>query len=77
MYKRLAKALIRLCVCAGWSEPLAVAHSTLLEILLHGSYYYSIAVHARLKCFYKGKMIYIYIEDMSCFIDFIKRVEEK
>ena len=22
---RLAKALIRLCVCAGWSEPLLVA----------------------------------------------------
>ena len=38
MFKRLAKALIRLCVCAGWSEPLLVAHTTLLEISCHGSY---------------------------------------
>ena len=30
MFKQLAKALIRLCVCAGWSEPLLVAHTTLL-----------------------------------------------
>ena len=30
--KRLAKALIRLRVCAGWSEPLMVAHTILLEI---------------------------------------------
>ena len=34
---RLAKALIRLRVCAGWSEPLPVAHTTLLEISCHGS----------------------------------------
>ena len=27
MSKRLAKALIRLGVCAGWSEPLLVAHT--------------------------------------------------
>ena len=32
LFKRLAKALIRLRVCAGWSEPLLVAHNTLLEI---------------------------------------------
>ena len=36
--KRLAKALIRLRVCAGWSEPLLVAHTTLLEISCTGSY---------------------------------------
>ena len=30
-------ALIRLRVCAGWSEPLLVAHTTLLEISCHGS----------------------------------------
>ena len=30
--KRLAKAMIRLCVSAGWSEPLLVAYTTLLEI---------------------------------------------
>ena len=35
--KRLAKALIRLCVCAGWSEALLVAHTTLLEISCTGS----------------------------------------
>ena len=31
-------ALIRLRVCAGWSEPLLVAHTTLLEISCRGSY---------------------------------------
>ena len=35
--KRLAKALIRLRVCAGWSEPLLVAHTILLEISCRGS----------------------------------------
>ena len=35
--KRQAKALIRLRVCAGWSEPLLVAHTTLLEIPCRGS----------------------------------------
>ena len=37
IFKRLAKALISLRVCAGWSEPLLVAHTTLLEISHHGS----------------------------------------
>ena len=37
IFKRVAKALIRLRVCAGWSEPLLVAHTTLLEISCHGS----------------------------------------
>ena len=36
-HQRLAKALIRMRVCAGWSEPLLVAHTTLLEISCHGS----------------------------------------
>ena len=35
--KRLAKALISLRVCSGWSEPLLVAHTTLLEISCQGS----------------------------------------
>ena len=35
---RLAKALISLRVCAGWSEPLLVAHTTLLEISYHHSF---------------------------------------
>ena len=30
-------ALIRLRVCAGWSEPLLVAHTTLLEISCRGT----------------------------------------
>ena len=37
MLKRLAKALIRLRVCAGWSEALLVAHTTLLETSCTGS----------------------------------------
>ena len=35
--KRPAKALIRLHVCAGGSEPLLVAHTPLLEISCRGS----------------------------------------
>ena len=37
IFKRQAMALIRLRVCAGWSEPLLVAHTTLLEtcIVMH------------------------------------------
>ena len=38
IFKRLAKALIRLRVCAGWSETLLVAHTILLEISCRGSY---------------------------------------
>ena len=37
IFKRLAKAVIRLRVCAGWSGALRVAHITLLEISCHGS----------------------------------------
>ena len=37
IFKRLAKALISLRVCAGWSEPLPVAQTTLLEISCSGS----------------------------------------
>ena len=39
IFERLAKALIRLRLCAGcqWSEPLLVAHTTLLETSCHGS----------------------------------------
>ena len=38
IFKRLTKALMRLCKWAGWSEPLLVAHATLLEISCHCSY---------------------------------------
>ena len=39
IFKRLVKALIRLRVCTGWSEPLLVTHTctTLLEISCRGS----------------------------------------
>ena len=37
IFKQLANALIRLHIWAGWSEPLLVAHTTLLEISCHGS----------------------------------------
>ena len=37
IFKRPAKALTWLCICAGWSEPLHVAHTTLLEISCRGS----------------------------------------
>ena len=40
IFKQLAKALISLSICAGWSEPLLVAHTTLLEISCHGSFYF-------------------------------------
>ena len=35
VFKRLAKAQIRLRICAGWSKPLVLAHTTLLEIAAH------------------------------------------
>ena len=39
IFKRQAKALIRLLVCASWSDPLLVTQTTLLEISCHGSVY--------------------------------------
>ena len=36
IFERLAKALIRLRVCAGWFEPLLVAHTPLLEMSCRG-----------------------------------------
>ena len=38
IFKWLANTLIRLRICAGWSEALLVAHTTLLEISCGGSY---------------------------------------
>ena len=38
IFKRQATALIRLRVCAGWSEPLLVTYITLLEISYRCSY---------------------------------------
>ena len=42
IFERLAKALIRLRICAGWSELLLVAPTALLEISCHGSYWFYI-----------------------------------
>ena len=36
--KLLAKALIRLRICAGWSKPLVLAYTTLLEISYCGPF---------------------------------------
>ena len=47
IFKRQAKALIRLRVCAGWSGALLVAHTTLLEIPCHGSFRKSIKTKCR------------------------------
>ena len=44
---RLAKVWIRLCIWAGWSELLLVAHTTWLEISCRGSYYINITFPAR------------------------------
>ena len=38
IFKRPAQAPIIVRVCAGWSEPLQVAHTTLLEISCRGSF---------------------------------------
>ena len=63
MIKRLAKALISLRVCAGWSEPLLVAHTTLLEISYHGLYY----VVASDTCRY-AKKLYRRPETLTCLV---------
>ena len=42
--KRLAKALVRLRVCTGWSEALLVPHTTLLEISYLGWIVFNINV---------------------------------
>ena len=38
IFKRQAKALIRLRVYEGWPETLVVAHTILLEFSCHGSF---------------------------------------
>ena len=40
LFKRLANNLIRLRVYAGWSDPLLVSHTTLLEISCRGSIHF-------------------------------------
>ena len=52
IFKRLAKVLIRLCAFAGWSEPLLVEHTTLLQISCRGSFLTIILKHnySQVKC---------------------------
>ena len=45
IFKRLAKVLIRLCAYAGWSEPLLVEHTILLQISCRGSFLTIILKH--------------------------------
>ena len=48
IFKRPAKALIRLRLCAGWSEPLLVTHTTFLEISCRGSYISAPAIESEM-----------------------------
>ena len=57
--KRRAKALIRLRVCAGWSEPLLVAHTTLLEISCHGSIVYANLIRYYDHCAFRKNVLQI------------------
>ena len=45
----LAKTLIRLRVCAGWSEPLLDAHTTLLEISCWRSNVIKVKMRAKIR----------------------------
>ena len=58
IFKQLAKALIRLCACAGWSEALLVAHTTLMEITCHGSNYVPL-IYSRKKVYVISYMMSI------------------
>ena len=51
IFKRLAKALIRLHIWAGWSEPFLVPHTTLLEISCRGSLFLIATLMSRDKRF--------------------------
>ena len=48
---------LRLRVCAGWSEPLLVAHTTLLEITCHG-------LNATQTCIDIGSQLNVYAESI-------------
>ena len=71
--KRLAKALISLRLCAGWSEPLLVAYTILLEISCTGSFVFDIFLaktkDASLKSMTKSLIALksIYINMCACF----------
>ena len=58
IFKRPAKALIRLRVCAGWSEPSLVAHSTLLEISCRGSFIFTMLWLALFSRYSESNVLY-------------------
>ena len=66
--KRLAKALIRLRVCAGWSEPLLVAHTTLLEISCTGihiiTYENTLSKSSNRSLLLKGRPLFLILQKM-------------
>ena len=61
IFKRQAMALIRLRICAGWSEPLLVAHTILLEISCRGSY-------TMIKCYSTNSLFSEYTEWKCIFL---------
>ena len=67
IFKRLANALNSLCVCAGWSEPLLVAHIKLLEISCRDSYTFksSYSNSRKIFKFKSNETSHIYLLDQS------------
>ena len=55
VFKWLAKDLIRLRTCAGWSKPLVLAHTTLLEISYCGHLWYKNA----LRLYIRTKIVFV------------------
>ena len=70
--KGLAKALISLRVCAGWSEPLLVAHTILLEISCYASYMYKdldqLSLSSHHQCFSCPKYRYVFAKSYYCLV---------
>ena len=68
--KQLAKALIRLHVCAGWSELLLVAHTTFLEISCRGSFLTDIVIQVKCELTFGSNI-------SSQFYKFYKQIQTK
>ena len=68
VFKRLAKALIRLRICAGWSKPLVLAHTTLLEISYFGPF---IGAKNALRLYIRTKL---HLSDKELVTSFIKNM---
>ena len=67
-FKRLAKALISLRTCAGWSKPLVLAHTTLLEISYFGPF---IGAKNALRLYIRTKL---HLSDKEPVTSFIKNM---